>query len=159
MLSFTVSREAASLILVLWYLLCSGAWFGLTNGLVGYCCYFIRLPFRTLTALQLLHDAHVASHLHAGRDAVENVAHTVDGETQRSLHRNDSTFGEYMASLDRRGSSNLGRKLHGSGNISLAHAATSDSTRGGSEHCGGRLGDTLHSAGLLGGAVASQSIA
>ena len=37
------------------------------------------------------------------------------GENDGPLHRNDSTFGEYMASLNRKSSSSLNRKLSGPG--------------------------------------------
>lgn len=41
------------------------------------------------------------------------------GENDGPLHRNDSTFGEYMASLQRRSSSSLNRKLSGPGIAAL----------------------------------------
>ena len=41
------------------------------------------------------------------------------GENDGPLHRNDSTFGEYMASLNRRSSSSLNRKLSGPGIAAL----------------------------------------
>ena len=55
-----------------------------------------------------------------GRDEVGadgNRELTPIGENDGPLQRNDSTFGEYMATLERRSSSSLNRKLTGPGMI------------------------------------------